>query len=240
MNTTFTGAETVGEIVTKFPSAANLFKASRIDFCCGGERMLTDVLQQKKLDEQQFMQRLNEEYARTVARGLDSQIQWAEVPPSELIDHIVHTHHAYLRSELPVLSEFLTKVLRVHGAAHPELAQLHRLYHQMKIELEQHLIAEEENLFPFIKKAVANPLVSSLEDALEQLDELEQDHDVVGDALKEMRTLTHDYSLPAGACRTYTLTYQKLEEMESDIFQHVHLENNVLFPHITNMKQQLQ
>ena len=240
MEKKFTGSETIGDIVTVFPTSANLFKVNRIDFCCGGNRVLREVLQQKKIDEQAFIQELNVQYTKAIERGLDQHTNWQDEPISGLIDHVVNVHHAYLRKELPLLSEFVTKIFRVHGSGHPELGKLYRIFHHMKTELEQHLIVEEEVLFPLIKEAEADPSVSRLEKAIEQLNEAEGEHDVVGDDLKEMRSVTKEYLLPDDACRTYTLTFQKLEELESDVFEHVHLENNILFPRIVQMKQQLQ
>lgn len=233
MEKMFTGSETIAEIVSNFPGASNLFKEARIDFCCGGDRTLSAALQQKNINEEPFIQRLNDSYEEMTNRGTDQHTDWRKIPLSDMVDHIVNKHHVYLRKELPLLSEFVTKILRVHGAAHEELAKLHKLFHHMKTEFDQHLISEEEVLFPLIKQYEANPSPSLLDQAIQGLDELEKDHSAVGDFLKEMRSVTNDYLLPSGACRTYTLTFQKLEELESDVFEHVHLENNILFPRIT-------
>lgn len=117
-----------------------------------------------------------------------------------------------------------------------ELTLLHRLFHHMKIELDQHLIAEEEELFPLLKQYAAHPTAELRERVLEGLKELETDHDVVGACLKEMRTVTSEYALPPEACKTYTLTFRKLAELESDLFEHIHLENNILFPRIEEQR----
>jgi regulator of cell morphogenesis and NO signaling len=102
----------------------------------------------------------------------------------------------------------------------------------MKMELEQHLITEEEMVFPLIRKAEQTGAEADISKAVNTIEELEADHSAVGTLLKEMRAVTQDYRLPEGACRTYTLTFQKLEELESDLFEHIHLENNVLFPRV--------
>jgi regulator of cell morphogenesis and NO signaling len=228
MEQTFNGSEKIGEIVAGFPGASNLFKEYKIDFCCGGNRTLSAALRQQQIDEGRFLERLNQLFQQAQQKpGRD--VDWREAPLSDLIDHIVQNHHAYLLKELPLLSEFVTKILRVHGSAHRELAQLHKLFHQLKMELEQHLITEEEIVFPLIKEAEQREDQAALSNATERIEEVEADHIAVGDLLKKMRQITDNYRLPEGACRTYTLTFQKLEEMEADLFQHIHLENNVLF-----------
>jgi len=109
---------------------------------CGGNRTLSAALERKQIDERMFLERLNEMYQKA-QENRTRATDWRKAALGDLIDHIVQTHHAYLMKELPLLSEFVTKILRVHGLEHPELAELHKLFHQMKMELEQHLIAEE-------------------------------------------------------------------------------------------------
>jgi regulator of cell morphogenesis and NO signaling len=186
------------------------------------------------LDENEILRRLNESFAEMKSKDENDETDWREAPIAELIDHIVNHHHAYLRKELPLLSEFITKIFRVHGGAHVELAVLHKRFHQMKIELDQHLITEEEVLFPLLKQYASQPTAEIHERAIKGLHELESDHSVVGDYLKEMRMITNGYALPPEACKTYTLTFHKLGELESDLFQHIHLENNILFQRIEN------
>ncbi|AGA57376.1 MAG: iron-sulfur cluster repair di-iron protein [Thermobacillus sp.] len=229
MEEAFNGSERIGDIVAGFPGAGNLMKEYRIDFCCGGNRTLSAALEQRQIDKKAFLERLNELYRQAQAKKTQAT-DWREKTSSELIDHIVQTHHAYLREELPLLSEFVAKIWRVHGEAHPELEMLHDRFHRMKEELEQHLVAEEEALFPLIRKAEQSGAQVAAAEAAKAIEEMEDDHSAVGDLLQEMREITRDYLLPEDACRTYTLAFRKLEELESDMFEHIHLENNVLFP----------
>ncbi|UFJ41759.1 iron-sulfur cluster repair di-iron protein [Brevibacillus humidisoli] len=232
MEQRYSGEEKIGHIVSEFPGASNLFKELKIDFCCGGNRSLGDAIRQRKLDEGDVLRRLNKSFAEWKQKEAHDQTDWRVAPISELIDHIIHVHHAYLRVELPLLSEFITKLLRVHGLTHGELSTLHRQFHQMKIELEQHLMIEEESLFPLMKEYATHPSRALLERTLKGLRDVENDHSAVGDYLQEMRAATEGYALPHDACRTYTITFHKLVELESDLFQHIHLENNILFPRI--------
>lgn len=224
----FTATQRIGDIVARFPAAADIFKMYRIDFCCGGDRPLREALQEQQLDETEVINHLNERY-EAFKNQERVEMDWTKESPSKLIDHVVNTHHAYLQTELPSISELSTKILRVHGAHHPELATVHRLFHNLKMELEQHLIKEEEIEFPLIKEWEKNPSEERLNNILKIVSELEDEHVGAGDILKELRRITQDYTVPEDGCNTFRLTYQKLEALENDTFQHIHLENNILF-----------
>lgn len=228
----FSSADQVGDIVARFPQADEVFNRYRIDFCCGGERPLREVIAEKGLDEEEVMRQLHNLYEETQARN-DDRTDWRQAPSGEIVDHIINHYHAPLFRELPQLSTYVTKVYRVHGANHPELAEVHKLFHELKLELEQHNIKEEEQIFPLIKAYEKEPDCVSLSRVSDMIEELEQDHDEVGRLLKELRKVTDGYTLPVGACNTYTLVYQKLEGLEKETFRHVHLENHILFPRLT-------
>ncbi len=216
----------VGEIVSQFPHASNVFKQYKIDFCCGGGISLATAAEQKQIDIHEVLSKLEAAYAE---RSAIDEVDWRKASSTEIIRQITAKHHAYLTQELPILSEFLTKVLRVHGPDHPELKQLHRLFHMVKLELQQHLIKEEEQVFPLIEKYEQHPSSERYADIAARIRELEAEHSHAGELLGQMRSVSSDYRLPDGACRTYTVTYRKLEELENDMFAHVHLENNILF-----------
>ncbi|AFC31297.1 putative ScdA [Paenibacillus mucilaginosus 3016] len=219
----------VGEIVAEYPNTSNLFKEYRIDFCCGGGRPLSEVLAESGLDEPAFLERLNA-IVEASNRTPRTDIDWRTYESGQLMRHIQDTHHAFLRSELPVLHEFVTKIKNVHGLRHPELVELHTLYTSMRAELEEHLVQEEERVFPLILEYERTGEEALKRRAGETIAVLEADHSRVGEILREMRRVTADYTLPEGACRTYTVSFQKLVQLESDLFEHIHLENNILFP----------
>jgi len=227
--TQFNATQKIGEIVTRFPKAADIFKEYRIDFCCGGDRILRDVLQEEGHNETQVLERINALYEE-LKDVSSSDRDWTKESSGLLSDYVVNTHHAYLHGELSRMSELTTKILRVHGAHHPELGTVYRLFHQLKMELEQHLIKEEEIEFPLIKEEEKNPSAKARQKILSVIRELEAEHEGAGDILKELRKVTEDYKVPEDGCNSYRLAYEKLEELESDLFQHVHLENNILFP----------
>lgn len=229
MKHTFTETSIIGEIVTKFPKASDLFKSYRIDFCCGGNRPLIDAVHERNLPAEEVLAHLNALYHETTLLN-ETKIDWETASYRELIDHIVNKHHRYLNEELPQLSPYVTKVLRVHGAGQPHLARIHKLFHELKTELEQHLIKEETEDFPLILAFEQNPTDEHFIKLHKVVEELESEHSDAGDMMKELRDITNDFTPPEGACGTYRLVYQRLEALESDLFQHIHLENNILFP----------
>ncbi|HGE5780014.1 TPA: iron-sulfur cluster repair di-iron protein [Bacillus pseudomycoides] len=229
MKRIFTENSVIGDIVTQFPKASDLFKSYRIDFCCGGNRPIIDAINERSLSAEEILTKLNTLYHETKQLN-ESEFDWKTASYSELIDYIVNKHHRYLNEELPLLSPYVTKVLRVHGAGQPHLAQIHKLFHELKTELEQHLIKEETEDFPLILAFEQNPTDENYIKLRKVVDELENEHNHAGDIIKELRKVTNDFTPPVGACGTYRLVYQRLEALESDLFEHIHLENNVLFP----------
>ena len=230
MDALFSSSERIGDIVARFPKAGEIFTEYGIDFCCGGQRSLSEAIEEKGLDEAEVLVRLGTSYQEILGQDRED-VDWREEPAPKLLDHVLNTHHTYLRRELPQLSGLVTTILRVHGASHGEvLSKVHRLFHNLKMEIDQHLIKEEEIVFPLIREYAENPTSSQLKRIVDMNGKLMKVHDGAGDILKELRKITDQYSVPADGCSTYEMTYRKLQELESDLFQHIHLENNVLFP----------
>lgn len=219
----------IGNLVAEFPKSADILKEYKVDFCCGGDRPLIEAIKEQNIDEQEIMNKINGIYDEYIKKQ-DKDKDWQTSAYSELVEHIVNTHHAYIQSVSPKIAEFTAKILRVHGAHHPELAEVHRLFSNLKTELELHLIKEESIEFPAIIEFEKNPNKENLENAVKIITELEAEHDGAGDIVKELRKVTKDYKVPDDGCNSYRLTYKMLEEFESDLFQHIHLENNILFP----------
>lgn len=228
---TFTANDKPADIVKIFPKASDLFKQWRIDFCCNGNHPLADVFAEENHDPQVVLDELNTAYAAWSEEDPE-KVDWDNMPYGELVDHIIYKHHAYLKEELPALGEFVTKIFRVHGGSHLHLKELHRLYNAFKTEMEEHMLLEETDVFPLIKEFGENPNTALLEHIIEANGGLEDDHQEAGDLLKQIRLITDDFTPPEDACNSYRITYSRLKEMESDTFQHVHLENNILFKNL--------
>lgn len=222
--------QSIGEIVTLVPKASEIFKEYRIDFCCGGHRPLSQAMTELNLNENEILRRLEDAYEELQKNPNDVDLK--AISNTELIDSFIMPHHVFTKLILPEISELATKILRVHGSEHKELFQIHKLVRNLEMELEQHLIKEEEILFPMIKEYDKNPSSELLNNIKQQVEETEAEHEGAGDILKELRKLTGDYIAPADGCGTYRRTFAKLQELEADLFQHIHMENNILFTNL--------
>ena len=204
----------IGELVAALPQTANYFIKNNIDFCCGGERPLFEAIKDSNLSIEKVLNDLSE-IKKTSTKKYKA---WQDGTSEEIISHIIETHHKFLRETLPLISELAFKVLYVHGETHTVLFKVHELFNTLRSELERHLIKEEILLFPAIHEG-NKTLIKELMD----------EHDGAGDLIKEIKEVTDHYSLPADACQSYKLLFDKLETLEIDTYNHVHLENNILF-----------
>jgi regulator of cell morphogenesis and NO signaling len=218
---------TVGQLVSESPARARVFEQLGIDYCCGGKRPLAAVCAEKGLAVDSVVARL-----AAAAQGSSGEADWTRRSMTALADHIEATHHTYLKSELPRLSARVQKVVNAHGTRHPELAQVQQVFEQLRDELTSHMMKEERILFPAIRAIEAGDgaAASHCGSIRNPIHVMESEHDGAGDALARLRTLTSDYVVPEGACNTYLATLHALEELERDMHQHVHKENNILFP----------
>lgn len=226
MNSVFTEDTKTGDIIIKFPAASKLFKEYKIDFCCGGNRPIGEVIKSLQLEDKDLIKVLNIMYEQMQTT---EEVDWVTMPLTDLVNHIIHHYHAKTRDLLEELATFVSKVYRVHGERDAHLKEVYTQFFLLKDELEQHLLGEEQRIFPKVMEYDLNNSLETLEEARAEINILEEEHEGAGDILKKIRQATNDYELPMDACNTYRLTYLKLEELESLTFDHIHLENNVLF-----------
>jgi regulator of cell morphogenesis and NO signaling len=217
----------VGELVAGHPELFRVFEELKIDYCCHGERRLEDACQQRELDPNQVLEILN----RSEGPPPDTR-NWAVAPLTELCDHIEQTHHEYLRKELPHLDQLTTTVEETHGRRHPELQEVKSVFQDLQAELVPHMMKEEQILFPAIRQleAASEPLTLPFGTVKNPIRMMEHEHDVVGETLGRLYTLTGGYQIPRDACNTYCAMLQGLHELQLDLHQHIHKENNILFP----------
>ncbi len=232
MEAIFNKETKTGDIVTKFPGASTVLKKHRIDFCCGGNRPIGEVLQEKNLSLE-ILNTINEMYQNSQKTEV---VNWDEYTYSELADLIVNKYHQPTRELLLELEEYVAKIYRVHGKKHPYLEEVHSIFLKLKSDMAAHTLDEEEGIFKYLKEFDENGSVDSLEKAKSAIKKLEDEHDEVGRMLENLRHLTEDYCAPAGACKTFQLAYIKLNDLENITFNHVHVENNILFPRVMNHK----
>lgn len=217
---TITTTTTVGQIAAEYPLATRVFARHGIDFCCGGGRALEEIAAKRGLDASAVLAEIEREL--TSPNG--SARNWTEAPLGELIDHILSTYHEPLYEELPRLEAMARKVYRVHADKDPErLGAVLETYLALMHELDAHMVKEEQVLFPAIRTGhgpeAGGPIAV-----------MEEEHEAAGAALRRLRELTDDYQPPANACNTWRALWHGLGALETMMHEHIHLENNILFP----------
>jgi len=174
MNNKFKIEDAIGQIVTVFPGASEIFYKYNVDFCCGGDRPLSQAISAQGIDEKKIIEELNTKY-QGFTENNEKFTDWAKESPSKLIEYVVNNHHAYLNLELPKISELVLKILNVHGKNHEELFKVHKLFNNLRTELEGHLVKEEEFLFPLIIQYEEEKDETVKRNALKLIDDLEQE-----------------------------------------------------------------
>ena len=231
--------KTVGEIAVEIPNATREFEKLGIDYCCGGNRTLGEACAEAKISVDEALDRLQK--SMTAAPPSTEQ-DWQNQLLADLIEHITSTHHVVVREECPRIEALAAKVVSVHGKNHPELLQVQELFAALAEELRVHLMKEEQVFFPYVSRMEESVLSGEpappamFGTVVNPVRMMMQEHDGAGDVLRSLRTVTKDYMLPADACISYRTLYQALQGFEADLHQHIHLENNILFPRAVAME----
>jgi len=226
---TLTAQKTVGELVRERPSRARVFEDLGIDYCCGGKKPLSEACAKKGHDVDEVLETIKEADS---ASSAGDAADYASMPLTELVDHIIATHHAYLVRELPRLREMSAKVAKVHGDKDERLGQLASVVCGLEDELTSHMMKEERILFPVICQLEQTDSLPSMPfgTIANPIRAMEAEHDTAGSALADIHRLTDAYTPPDWACNTYRALLDGLHELEFDLHQHIHKENNILFP----------
>lgn len=232
--------KTVAEIVTANIKTADIFKKNGIDFCCGGHVNVKDVCVKKGVD----YSKLKEEILTfgNAPKGLHDFNTW---DLDFLADYIINTHHKYVKEANEIIAQYADKVAKVHGHHYTETIEINKLFQEIAKELNMHMHKEEFVLFPFIK-AIAKakkegtkldpPPFGTIKNPINMM---EMEHTDAGEILFKIKELSNNHTPPEGACNTFRALYAKLEEYQDDLFQHIHLENNILFPKAIELEEQL-
>jgi len=227
-----TTTQTVRDIAMENRAAVRVFEKYGIDYCCGGRVPLAEACAARNLNVDEVIASLG----TTAAASTPGDRDWVKESLASLTAHIVDAHHAYVTREVPRLNELAAKVVNRHGDTREELPVLQSKLAELGEELISHQGKEEVVLFPYIGKleryasgngtqprncfgSISHPIAM-----------MTKDHEIAGNLMAEIRNLSQDYRPPEGACPTFRAFYAGLEEFEQDLHQHIHLENNILFP----------
>jgi len=216
----------VAEVSIEFPNALKIFNKYKIDYCCGGQRSFEEACNAAKISSELVWEAINKN-----GKEAGSAINFKNWSPSLLVDYILDQHHNYVREAIPLLDVLFDKVCSAHGDNHPELFEIKNSFQLLSEELMQHMDKEERILFPAIKMMRD----SSTEFPFAQpITVMKDEHESAGNLIKEIRTLTSNYTVPKDVCTTYRMMFTKLEAFDNDLMQHIHLENNILFEKVNN------
>lgn len=233
--------KTVSEIAVERPQSIRVFEKFGIDYCCGGAKPLEEVCMKLGVTADSVLDAIAK---LELKAGSDDLHDWATSSMETLVNHIINKHHEYVRQEIPRLEKLLEKVEAVHGKNHPQISTVRSLFAELATEMTSHMMKEEEVLFPYVVRmeksieegkpappaffgSVRNPTASMM-----------QEHEAAGQLLQDIRKNCDDFNVPADVCTTFRAMYQGLEDFERDLHQHIHLENNILFPRALRMEKE--
>lgn len=224
---------TISEIAIQLPYASRVFENLNIDYCCGGEKSLEEACEQAGVSFNRVLEML--ETAND--QRLTSACQFDPKTDSlmRLVMHILDKHHVFVKRETLRIEELLKKVVTAHGRNHPELNKIASEFRLLCSDLKPHLFKEEQILFPYIVELERTTrqntrLLMTPAGSGDAFRAMASEHNEVGHRLRELRRLTNDYTVPNDVCLSYEKLYEALQAFEEDLHQHVHLENNILFP----------
>jgi regulator of cell morphogenesis and NO signaling len=232
--------KTVREIVLEQPQATRVFEKLKIDYCCGGNKSLLQACATAGVEVTQVEVMLKAAVQGEVLLNGSPDFQTATL--TELIDYILAKHHVFTKEEMARLEGLTAKVIAAHGENHPELTEIGSLFQEMCTDLKPHMFKEEQVLFPYIiemERLVLQgspSLLPPFGTVKNPIRMMMMEHDTVGDLLRRLRASSSNYTVPVDGCISYQTLYQALEAFEQDLHQHIHLENNILFPRAIEME----
>jgi regulator of cell morphogenesis and NO signaling len=233
---------TLSEIVTSNFKSAAIFEKYGLDFCCHGKKLITEACEEKGINSEEVFIQLENLNGTNSFREQEQFMHWEL---DFLVDYIINVHHKYVRDTIPVISAHAEKIVLKHGQNHPELTSIANDFSIVYKDLKQHMMKEEQLLFPYIKYLVdvknksgkpERPFFGTLKNPIRMM---ETEHESAGNLLFEIAKLSNSYIPPKDACNTFKVYYRELEEFEKDLHKHVHLENNILFPRSIEMEEKL-
>jgi regulator of cell morphogenesis and NO signaling len=234
----FSSDTKVKDIALSHPAARRVPEEARVDYCCGGGKSLHEACVHAGVDSEEILKQLRENSQNVNP----SEANWTALPLSDLTAHIKNHHHKYVREAILRINALLDKVKTKHGEHHPELAEIEISFHAVGKEMIMHMQKEEQILFPFIKALdrAANengtlepPFFLTIRNPIHAMI---KEHDAAGDLVKQIRKASTEYVAPEDACTSYKALFQELQDFERDLHQHVHLENNILFPRAVDLE----
>ncbi len=213
----------IGSLVEKTPESAKIFEKLGLDYCCKGNRTLKEACDEKKLNVVEVLEMLKQ------LSTSDVPMNWDRMTLKEIVIHIVDTYHTPSKQELQRINQLIEKLKTKHGQRYPYISDLQNVFEQMKNSLLKHMEEEEQIVFPLVINLEINK-ESQHEELKKYLGSLDNDHLETGEALERIKNLTNGYIPPSDACMTHIVMLNSLERLERNLHEHIHKENQILFP----------
>lgn len=235
----FSSNKKLSEIVSHNFRTAEVFEKYGLDFCCKGSRSIKEACSENNIDVKDILNELRK------VRNNAVDGRYNEWKLDFLVDYIINNHHQYIQKMIPVISARANKVSDAHGKRHPEIAEISKIFSVIYKDLKQHLIKEEQILFPYIKQLVAlkitgceaeAPYFGTIKNPVKMM---ETEHESASESFTLIRDLSDNYKLPDDSCQTFRVFYEELQEFEKDLQKHIHLENNLLFPKSIALEEEM-
>ncbi len=232
--------KTVRELTLEIPGATRVFEKAGIDYCCGGAKPFQEACAAAGVSTDEVVRSL--EQAGESSGLVADATEWQTQPLSKLASYIVSRHHVFTRDELARLDALLSKVCSVHGQNHAELFGIQPLFQDLNRDLIPHMQKEEMVLFPYIEQMEAAasegkrapvPFFGTVQNPIRMM---MMEHETAGEILKRIRQISGGFSVPKDGCISYETLYKALDALEQDLHQHIHLENNILFPRAVTLE----
>lgn len=231
----------IGELVAKDYRTASVFKKYNIDFCCQGNRTIQEACDKRNIDSKSVLDDLD----LTIQSKSETSIDFQSWPLDLLADYIEKKHHRYVQDKTLEIQPYLDKICKVHGEHNPELFEIKKEFNASAGELASHMKKEELVLFPFIRKMVKAKQENKDVDSAHfgtvrnPIQMMMDEHTIEGNRFRRIEELSNNYTPPHYACNTYLVSFALLQEFEQDLHQHIHLENNILFPKAIEIEKEL-
>lgn len=232
--------KSIGELALEVPHAISVLEKLQIDYCCKGGRTIAEACADAGVTTTEMLQEIG------AGRATDDGLQWQKETLAALQKYLVETHHAFTRDILETILHLADKVAMRHGPRHAEVMSVQKIVREIYDDLIPHMLKEEQVLFPYIEQMEAAigrgeeppmPFFGTVQNPVRMM---MMEHDAVGELLARLRVETKDYSLPEDACLSFRALYERLGDIEQDLHQHIHLENNLLFPRAASMEESVR
>ena len=233
--------KTLSEIVINNYHTSEVLDRYNLDFCCRGNKAFDDACKENNLEPEIVFAELEQVFNNEISNDQN----YDEWELDYLIKYIINNHHKYVRKMIPVIAEHCNKVVAAHGDDIPEMNKIAEIFAVIYKDLKQHMLKEEQILFPFIMQVVnakrknsetERPYFGSVQNPIRMM---EAEHEHAGDSFQDIKRLSNNFSVPEDGCETCAVLYKELKEFEEDLHKHIHLENNILFPKAIELESEM-